>query len=364
MSGYVLPEDVADAINNNTTTIEGSKITTGSISANKINTTDLIVQSVKPLTGGGFEIDANGTAGELGNAHIYGARIYGTKLDGATITGSIIEASYMQNAIAFDTYTTYTSCPGFPNGIPILSSFTSVGTVTNSRPSYWSASSGDSFTITGTSDTFPYYGCLQNVKKLKTATTATTLALGGAPIIRSGFNIPTIVIPGFTNSVSLFTFNGVSAPPGGTLLGLSSVAPVNILGSLSMTISYRGNTYTKSLADFTSPLTSGYSFTGESSFAYIDYKTLQLTTNLYLYVKWQNAGGSLDSVGGGMLGGKQCSIGICTTSTPVHTSDTGISTVDLLSYSITGTVGTKPASYYGNYYVSITPQIPQISVVN
>jgi len=37
-SGYVLPEEVAQAINTNTTTIDGAKITTGSINASDIAT--------------------------------------------------------------------------------------------------------------------------------------------------------------------------------------------------------------------------------------------------------------------------------------------------------------------------------------
>lgn len=59
-----------------TTVIDGSRITTGTIDADKINTVGLVVQNVSP---GGinptFEIKANGTAGPNANANIYGARI-------------------------------------------------------------------------------------------------------------------------------------------------------------------------------------------------------------------------------------------------------------------------------------------------
>ena len=53
--GYVLPEGVANAINTNTTTINGSKITTGSITAAQINVTDLFSKNITytgVITGG------------------------------------------------------------------------------------------------------------------------------------------------------------------------------------------------------------------------------------------------------------------------------------------------------------------------
>lgn len=53
--GYVLPAGVANAINTNTTTVNGSKITTGSISAAQINVTDLFSKNITytgVITGG------------------------------------------------------------------------------------------------------------------------------------------------------------------------------------------------------------------------------------------------------------------------------------------------------------------------
>lgn len=53
--GYVLPAGVANAINTNTTTISGSKITTGSITAAQINVTDLFSKNITytgVITGG------------------------------------------------------------------------------------------------------------------------------------------------------------------------------------------------------------------------------------------------------------------------------------------------------------------------
>ena len=54
-AGYVLPAGVANAINTNTTTINGSKITTGSIAAAQINVTDLFSKNITytgVITGG------------------------------------------------------------------------------------------------------------------------------------------------------------------------------------------------------------------------------------------------------------------------------------------------------------------------
>ena len=55
-SGYVLPEGVADAINNNTTTIDGSKITTGSLSALSANLGTVTAGKMES-TDGKFVID-------------------------------------------------------------------------------------------------------------------------------------------------------------------------------------------------------------------------------------------------------------------------------------------------------------------
>ena len=74
---YVLPAEVADAINNNTTTIDGSKITTGSIAADKINTTDLIAKNI------------------MSSSTIYGNKIEGSLIKGAKIEGAVIKASYI-----------------------------------------------------------------------------------------------------------------------------------------------------------------------------------------------------------------------------------------------------------------------------
>lgn len=75
-SGYVRPEEVANAINTNTTTIEGSKITTGSIAADKINTTGLIAETISAT-------------------EITGLTINGGIINGARINGAVIKASYL-----------------------------------------------------------------------------------------------------------------------------------------------------------------------------------------------------------------------------------------------------------------------------
>ncbi len=54
-AGFVLPAGVANAVNTNTTTINGSKITTGSITAAQINVNDLFAQNITytgTITGG------------------------------------------------------------------------------------------------------------------------------------------------------------------------------------------------------------------------------------------------------------------------------------------------------------------------
>ena len=54
-AGYVLPAGVAYAINTNTTTIDGAKITTGSIAADKINVNDVFSRNITytgVITGG------------------------------------------------------------------------------------------------------------------------------------------------------------------------------------------------------------------------------------------------------------------------------------------------------------------------
>jgi hypothetical protein len=71
LSPYVRPEEVADAINNNTTTINGSKITTGTILADRINTTGLVAETI--------------SATEL----------TGKRLIGSYIEGAVIKASYL-----------------------------------------------------------------------------------------------------------------------------------------------------------------------------------------------------------------------------------------------------------------------------
>lgn len=73
---YVTPDGVADAINNNTTTIDGSRITTGTINADKINVTGLIAENIYGDT-------------------ISGKTISGGYINGAVIEGAIIRGSFL-----------------------------------------------------------------------------------------------------------------------------------------------------------------------------------------------------------------------------------------------------------------------------
>ena len=79
-AGYVLPAGVANAINTNTTTINGSKITTGSIVAAQINVTDLFSKNITytgvitggNVAGGGIIRSYNGNMTiDLVNGSIY-----------------------------------------------------------------------------------------------------------------------------------------------------------------------------------------------------------------------------------------------------------------------------------------------------
>ena len=111
-SGYVRPSEVADAINNNTTTINGSKITTGTILADKINTTGLIAEN----------ISADELAGKtISGGRIIGATIEGVNINGAVITGATIRASYLDLDGELEVLTNFYLClSGNTSGVPAL----------------------------------------------------------------------------------------------------------------------------------------------------------------------------------------------------------------------------------------------------
>ena len=117
--GYVLPAGVAYAINTNTTTIDGSKITTGSVTADKIvansiSTNQLAVgtgivngyvqsSDFTTIGGAGFRLKSN-AAGTNVDPSIYGAYIRGGTIDGSLITGQFIDIN-----------STYILNPAYPN---------------------------------------------------------------------------------------------------------------------------------------------------------------------------------------------------------------------------------------------------------
>lgn len=86
MTSQVLFQDANASLG--TTTIDGGNITADSVTANEIDTTDLVVQNVSP---GGvnpiFEIKADSTAGPIGdkNYTIYGGSIYGSTMESSTM---------------------------------------------------------------------------------------------------------------------------------------------------------------------------------------------------------------------------------------------------------------------------------------
>ena len=85
-SGYVLPAEVAAAVNNNETKIEGSKIVTGSLLANSINANSIMANTIS-----GDKLFADALYGKT----IVGANLTGGVINGAYIKGAIIEASYI-----------------------------------------------------------------------------------------------------------------------------------------------------------------------------------------------------------------------------------------------------------------------------
>lgn len=104
--GYVLPAGVAAAVNNNTTTINGSKITTGSIATNQLNVNDVFVNNTlrssdfSTIGGTGFRLKAN-AAGTSADPTIYGAYI----------RAGVLSASYL-NTDSLKVLTSYgTSAP-------------------------------------------------------------------------------------------------------------------------------------------------------------------------------------------------------------------------------------------------------------
>lgn len=100
-----LPSEVAAAINNNTTTINGSKITTGSITAAQIAASTITTSNLttglqlvngevkssdfSAIGGAGFRLKSN-AAGTSTDPTIYGAYIKGGTLDGSLVKGSNI----------------------------------------------------------------------------------------------------------------------------------------------------------------------------------------------------------------------------------------------------------------------------------
>lgn len=78
---YVEPAEVAAAINNNTTTIDGAKITTGTIQAGAIAAGAITADKV--------------SADVFSGQTIIGGNIYGTRIEGASILGAVIKSSWI-----------------------------------------------------------------------------------------------------------------------------------------------------------------------------------------------------------------------------------------------------------------------------
>ena len=135
-SGFVLPADVAAAINNNTTTINGSKITTGTIKAGAIAAGAITADRLGPSTGtstvwtGGGLVSANfngnasgsigaptqgfrlssNAAGTSSDPNIYGGYIKGATLEGARLWVST-PAGYANTTFTDSAIVNYTMNP-------------------------------------------------------------------------------------------------------------------------------------------------------------------------------------------------------------------------------------------------------------
>ena len=105
--GYVLPAEVAHAINTNTTTINGSKITTGSITAAQINVDNALINKLNVV--GGIVADT-----------ITGNELNGIVINGARINGSIIKTSYLDLDGELEVLTNYHITVAMYNANPSL----------------------------------------------------------------------------------------------------------------------------------------------------------------------------------------------------------------------------------------------------
>lgn len=150
---YVLPAEVADAINNNTTTINGSKITTGSITANQIAANSIMANMINA--------DA-----------INGKVIKGSIIEGASITGSVIKSSwidysstghltnwkYFTNATVPEAYKSNFAFDNYGNiiidseGYVRLQGTTELYSATKSAHQY----EGGTLTLVGSDEVYPY----------------------------------------------------------------------------------------------------------------------------------------------------------------------------------------------------------------
>jgi hypothetical protein len=108
-SGFLLPSGVQNAIRDNVTTIDGSKITTGSLDASAI-TADTI---------NGHNI----SGGTITGTYITGTTIYGSSILGADISGSVIKGSFIDlSSTLYLTNWKYYGDPGNTKGYPVVPS--------------------------------------------------------------------------------------------------------------------------------------------------------------------------------------------------------------------------------------------------
>lgn len=97
------PQEVVNAVNaGNTTTIDGGKITTGSIAADKINTNSLVAENIRSTS------------------VIQGNTIIGANIQGARINGAVIKASYLDLDGELEVLTDYHISPAMYSANPAI----------------------------------------------------------------------------------------------------------------------------------------------------------------------------------------------------------------------------------------------------
>lgn len=144
-AGFVLPAGVADAINTNTSTVNGSKITTGSIGAAQIAANSISADRLSPTSGnstvwsgGGlisnnFNGNANGPIGNPNSGFRLSSNASGTS-DDPNIYGAYIKGATIEGAQFLGALSQTASFNGVVNGLSQSTMLTHLRTITMPAP--------------------------------------------------------------------------------------------------------------------------------------------------------------------------------------------------------------------------------------